>query len=350
VIEARYLVFPALLAASYLGTRLLVPLNIRFSLQHKIMATPNERSIHNEPLPTAGGLSLGLVLVMFQLIIGWLTLQQGYGGYLLSLGGISLVIMAVGLYDDRWHSRVRYKLLGQIMVALLMYYAGYRVSYLTNPVGADLMLGWLSLPVTIIWFLLTMNAINLIDGLDGLAAGITCIVSLVLAVIGFISNNPLVLVLTAILLGGNLAFLKYNFYPARIFMGDTGSLLLGLNIAAVSTAGNTTFKGITTMTLMVPVIAMAIPLLDTGLAVIRRTIRGGSIFKADKAHLHHYLLRLGFSQSSIALITYFITALFGLAAIGFYFSSNKILFSLVVLLMVVLIITVYYLIHRGRKA
>jgi UDP-GlcNAc:undecaprenyl-phosphate GlcNAc-1-phosphate transferase len=335
-------------AAAYLGTRLLLPLNIRLAVRTGIMATPNERSIHSYPTPTAGGLSFGLVMIALQLILGIMNHHNIYGGSLVKLGGISILLLLFGLIDDKYQSRARYKLLWQILVTVLMFYAGYKVTYLTNPLGSHIFLGWISLPLTIFWFLLTMNAINLIDGLDGLASGITCIVSIVLAIVGLMGNNPLVLLLTMMLLGSNLAFLKYNFFPAKIFMGDTGSLILGLNIAAISTAGNTTFKGITTMTLMVPVIVMAIPLIDTVLAVFRR-IGKGSIFRADKAHLHHYLLKLGLSQPAIALLTYFITCLFGLAAIGFSFSSNKILFSLLVALMSTLIIVVYIIIHRGQK-
>jgi len=336
------------LAAAYLGTRLLLPLNIRLAIRTGIMATPNERSIHTYPTPTAGGLSFGLVMIVLQLILGIINWNNGYGSSLVKLGGISVLLLLFGLIDDKYQSRARYKLLWQILITVLMFYSGYRVTFLTNPLGSHFSLGWSSLPVTIFWFLLTMNAINLIDGLDGLASGITCIVSVVLAIIGVMGKNPLVLTLTMLLLGSNLAFLKYNFYPAKIFMGDTGSLIIGLNIAAISTAGNTTFKGITTMTLMVPVIVMAIPLIDTILAVFRR-IGKGSIFRADKAHLHHYLLKLGLSQPAIALLTYFITGLFGMAAIGFSFSSHKILFSLLVALMSILIITVYIVIHRGQK-
>jgi len=346
--SAIILQFALLMAAAYLGTRILVPLNINFSQKTGTMAELNDRTIHTIPVPTAGGLSFGLIIIFLQAMMGWIYIGSDFGSSLLKLSGISLLVLALGLFDDKYHSRVIFKLSGQILITLLMFYAGYRVSYLTNPLGENFALGWLSLPVTIIWFLLTMNAINLIDGLDGLASGITCIVSIVLAVIGLITGNPLIMILTAILLGSNLAFLKYNFYPAKIFMGDTGSLLLGLNIAAISTAGNTTFKGITTMTLMVPIIAMAIPIIDTVLAVFRR-IGKGNIFKADKAHLHHYLLKLGLSQKAIALISYFITFLFGLAAIGFSFSSRKVLFSLVVLLMAVLVIIVYYTIHKGQK-
>ncbi len=348
MLNASFWQFAAILAIAFVFTWLLVPQSIRFSQKNNIMAAPNLRSIHTIPVPTAGGLSFGLVIIQMQMTLGWLNINNEFGISLIKLGAISLLVLALGLFDDKYHSRVRYKLLGQILIALLMFYAGYRVTYLTNPLGSHFQLGWVSLPITVLWFLMTMNAINLIDGSDGLAAGITCIVSIVLAISGMLSHNPLVLALTAILLGTNLAFLRYNFYPAKIFMGDTGSLLIGLNIAAISTAGNTTFKGITTMTMMVPVIALAIPFIDTVLAIFRR-IGKGSIFRADKAHLHHYLLKLGLSQTTIALITYFITCLFGLAAIGFSFSSKKVLFSLVVFLMAVLIMLAYYIIHRGQK-
>ncbi len=341
--------FIGILVLAWLAVHLLVPVNIRISRRLNILANPNERTIHQVPMPTAGGLSFGVVLIIIQFGLGIIFRHEWYGRSLITLALVSLLLLCIGLVDDIRKARARYKLLGEILVTLLMFFAGYKVGYLTNPLGDNFMLGWTSLPITLIWYLLIMNAINLIDGLDGLAAGITCIVSLVLAVIGFISKNPLVLILTALLLGTNLAFLKYNFYPAKIFMGDTGSLLIGLNLAAISTAGNPAFKGITTMTLMVPVIALAIPILDTGLAVFRRAVTGSSIIRADKRHLHHYLLKLGLSQTTIALLTYFVTALFGLAAIGFSFSSTKILFSLLVLLMAVLIILAYYLIHRGQK-
>ena len=336
------------LVVAYLATRVLVPINIRLSKRFDMIAIPNERSIHTVPTPTAGGLSFGLVIIILQLALGVLYLHNGFGSSLIKLGGISILLMLFGLIDDKYQSRVRFKLIWQIIIAALMYFAGYKVAFLTNPVGNHFFLGWMSFPLTVFWFLLTMNAINLIDGLDGLASGITCIVSIVLAVVGFKSQNSLVLFLSVLLFSTNIAFLKYNFFPAKIFMGDTGSLIIGLNIAAISTASSSTFKGITTMTLMVPVIVMAIPIIDTVLAVFRR-LGKGSIFKADKAHLHHYMLQLGLSQKSIALIIYFVTFLFGLAAIGFSFSSQKILFSILVILMSVLIISTYIFIHRGQK-
>lgn len=343
-----FLRFTLAFITAFLGTLILLPHNIRFSKKAGIIATPNERSIHTIPVPSAGGLSFGLVIIIAQFILGIIYWDMGYGAALVKLAGISVLLVIMGLIDDKYQSKARYKIIWQILIALLMFFAGYRVTYLTNPLGANIQLSWLSLPITVFWFLLTMNAINLIDGLDGLAAGITCIVSTVLAIVGIITMNPVVVFLALLLLGSNLAFLKYNFYPARIFMGDTGSLIIGLNIAAISTTGIPSFKGITTMTLMVPVIVMAIPIIDTILAVFRR-IGKGNIFRADKAHLHHYLLELGLSQKTIAWITYFITFLFGLAAIGFSFTSQKVLFSLLVALMSMLIIIVYIIIHKGQK-
>jgi UDP-GlcNAc:undecaprenyl-phosphate GlcNAc-1-phosphate transferase len=336
------------LVITYLATLLLVPLNIKFSHRYRFLAEPNARSIHSAPIPTAGGFSFGLVAIFMQGCLGLLNLNSVYGIYLLKLSGISILLLLFGLVDDRFTSRARYKLLWQIIIALLMYYAGYRVSYLTNPLGDQFLLGWTSLPITVFWFLLVMNAINLIDGMDGLAAGITCIVSLVLVTLGLISQNNLVILLALILFATNLAFLKYNFFPAKIFMGDTGSLIIGLNIAAISTAGSMSFKGITTITLMVPMTVIALPIIDTVLAFFRR-VGKGSIFKADKAHLHHYLLELGWSQKTIAIVSYLFTFLFGLAGIGFSFTSYKVVFSILVGLMTVFIILAYIAMHKGRK-
>jgi len=337
------------LVIAFFGTRWLTPLNIRLAGRYNLLAQPNDRSIHTYPTPTAGGITFGILGIILQLGIGLMNYRQSYGIYLIRLGLISIPLLLFGILDDRYQSRARYKLLWQVITALLMFWAGYRVTYLTNPVGDNFPLGWMSLPMTIFWFVLMMNAINLIDGLDGLASGITCIVSVVLATIALREGNVLAVILAGILFGSNLAFLKYNFSPATIFMGDTGSLIIGLNLAAISTAGNASYKGLTAMTLMVPFIALAIPLLDTALAFFRR-IGTGSIFRADKAHIHHYLLALGLSQKTIALITYFVTSLFGLAALGFSFSPHKVVFSTLVVLMAVLIILAYFIMHKGRKS
>ena len=232
-------------------------------------------------------------------------------------------------------------------IALVMYLIGFRVNFLTNPFGHDLMLGGMSLPLTVLWFLMMMNAINLIDGLDGLATGIAAIVSAVLLVVGLKHANMLVILLSSMLLSGTLAFLFYNFNPAKIFLGDTGALYIGFIIAAISTAGNQQFKGITSITLMIPLTVMAVPILDVGLAIFRR-ISLGNIFTPDKNHIHHLMLELGLSQKTVAIIVYIVTLLFGLIAIGFSFSSKKIVFSVLMLISALAVVGGYVVMARRR--
>jgi len=334
--------------AIYLLTHLLVPINIRFSRKLKIVALPSERRIHKGNIPEAGGLSFALPILIAQSTFALFTKDLQVGHMLLQLSGVGFLALLLGMWDDRYESRARYKLIWQTALALIMYFIGYRVLYLTNPLGQDFILGWLSFPVTVIWYLVVLNAINLIDGMDGLASGITIIVCIVLLVVGIKAQNNLVTVISAFLLAGNLAFLRYNFFPARIFLGETGAMFIALNIAAISTAGSSQFKGITSMTLMIPLSVLAVPLLDVVLAIFRR-IKVGSIFKADKAHIHHTMLAFGFSQKTISIIVYIITTLFGLIAIGFSLSSKKLLFSVLLGLLAMMVIIAYLVMRQEQN-
>jgi len=332
----------------FVATYLVVPLNIRFSRKYGFVALPSERRIHSVSHPEAGGLSFGLFIIIGQLVMGLLYRYQYAGISLLRLCLVGILAILLGLIDDKYESRARYKLLWQIALGLMMYFFGYRVNILTNLVGDHFVLGWLSLPATVFWYVMVINAINLIDGLDGLACGITIIVSTVLMIIGLIENNILTVVISAFLLTGNLAFLRYNFYPARIFMGDTGSLFIGLNLAAISTAGTAQYKGITSMTLIVPLGVMAIPIIDVWLAVVRR-IGTGNIFKGDKAHIHHIMMGFGLSQKSISIIVYIVTILFGLIAIGFSLSSKKIVFALLLIFLALMVVAAYLIMRQEQK-
>ncbi len=236
-----------------IGTYLLVPLNIRLSNRWGMIALPNERKIHLLARPEAGGLSFAILIVIAQAVVGFLHSSEFIGQALLKLSAIGIVAIILGLIDDKYEIRARYKFLGQIGLGITMYLIGYRVNYLTNPLGEHFILGFLSFPMTVIWYLVMINAINLIDGIDGLACGITIIVSAILMVVGIRENNMLAITLSSLLMAGNLGFIRYNFFPAKIFMGDTGSLFIGLNIAAIATAGSSQYKGITTMTLMIPI-------------------------------------------------------------------------------------------------
>lgn len=329
-------------------TNVLMPLNMLFSRRMKILALPNERRIHKNAVPEAGGLSFALPVLLMLLAFSFTKADPGMGRMLRQLAGVGLLAVLFGLWDDRYESKPHYKLFWQILLASLMYAIGYRVLYLTNPLGESFILGRLAYPATVLWYLIVLNAINLIDGMDGLASGITAIVSAVLLVVGCREGNILVISISAMLLAGCLAFLRYNFYPARIFMGETGAMFIGLNIAAISTAGSSQFKGITSMTLMIPLTALAIPLIDVVLAVFRR-IWGGHIFRADKAHIHHTMLDFGFSQRTISIIVYIVTLLFGLIAIGFSFSSKKILFSVLLGLLSLMVVIAYLFMRQERN-
>ncbi|HNX37742.1 MAG TPA: MraY family glycosyltransferase [Candidatus Cloacimonadota bacterium] len=328
-------------------TLLLLPTNIRISNKLKLVALPDDRRVHKKVIPEAGGLSFGLTIVFMQ-IIGGIWFYPAGRGMMFGLAGAGLLALLLGAYDDRFEAKPFPKLIGYLALGLIMYWLGFRVDSLTNPMGGDFQLGWFAFPMTIIWYLAVINAINLIDGIDGLAAGITVIVSGVLIVVGAKDGNYPVVWLSALLLTGNLAFLKYNFHPASIFMGDTGATFIGLNLAAISTAGAAQFKGITSLTLIIPMSVLALPLLDVVLAVFRR-LRLGKIFTADRAHIHHMMLGLGLSQRTIAIIVYIVTLLFGMIAIGFSFSGKRVLFLVLLGLLSLMVILAYILMRQEQK-
>lgn len=344
--------FLAIALFSYIGTYLLVPWNIRFSNKLRLLDKPTNRGIHSHSIPLAGGLSFGSIIISAQLICYLVSLfgfytPVAYDRFLkLALGGFLILIL--GLLDDERKFTAKYKLLFQILIACLMYFLNFKIALLTNPFGNALSLEWFSFPITVIWYVLIINAFNLIDGLDGLASGIATITTLILFVVGIISHNIFVTVSSILIFGANLAFLKYNFYPARIFMGDTGSLFLGFNIASITIAGTEQYKGITSITLIIPLIVLVIPLADTLLAVVRRVKKKVTIFDADKEHIHHKLLDYGLSQKTIALISYFITFLFGLIALGFSLSSEKIVMIIFIFIAFILLAILYFIFLRGN--
>lgn len=341
-----YILFASLFI--FFATYILVPLNRKFSIRHGIIAFPSERRIHKENTPEAGGLSFGLPIVFVQFATALIFKEYTFSRYLFELSGVGILAMTFGIIDDRFESPAKHKIIWQILLGIVMYLIGYRVAFLTNPLGEHFTLGWLSFPITVLWYVIVINAINFIDGMDGFATGISSIVALVLLVVGIMQKNYLVIILSGFLLSGTLAFLRFNFHPASIFLGETGTQFIALNIAAISTAGSAQFKGITSMTMMIPLAALAIPILDTVLAVARRVLSGKNFYKADKAHIHHTMLDFGFSARKSALIAYFVTLLFGLIAIGFSFTDKKVLFSLLMALLALVVILAYILMRMER--
>ncbi|MBC8313421.1 MAG: undecaprenyl/decaprenyl-phosphate alpha-N-acetylglucosaminyl 1-phosphate transferase [Candidatus Cloacimonetes bacterium] len=330
---------------SFLTTYLIVPLNCKLSTKLGIIDIPRKRSIHKIAIPKSGGLSLliGLFLSQFLfLVLGKQSFSLLFVG--LIIGGFLIFIL--GILDDYFDIRAWIKIFIEIIIVLVIISFGFKINLITNPFGASISIGIFSIPTTIIWFLLVMNAINLIDGLDGLATGIVAIVFLIIGISSSVTSNEFVAYFSFALLGGCLAFLKFNFHPAKIFLGDAGSLFLGFNIAALSVAGNAQYKGTTAMTMLIPMIVLSLPLIDTFLTFFRRLKRPKNLFQADKNHLHHKMLELGFSYKTVVLIGYFLTGLFGLIALGFLLVDKRILLILIMFFVIILLFIFWAIIRK----
>lgn len=225
----------------------------------------------------------------------------------------SLLIAAVGFWDDGANLKPWQKLLGQVAAAALLVAGGTRIEFVTNPLGGMVYIGWWGIPLTIFWVTALTNGMNFIDGLDGLTAGISAIAAVPLLIIAGQRGHDDVVLLTVCLLGVALGFLRYNFHPARVFMGDAGAMFLGFMLGAISVEG--ALKGAATMTLSIPLLTFGLPLFDTVCAVIRRRWNGRPIYEADAGHVHHRLLQLGFSHRRAVVFLYFVSALLGAVAL-----------------------------------
>lgn len=270
-------------------------------------------------VPRLGGLAMFAVSLMsLGLLLAWdndvarrLTLKPLEG---LGLIAALLLVFALGLYDDLHGARPWQKLAVQAVAGIVLFAAGYQVSLMTNPFGGQsYALGWLSLPVTLVWLIAISNAFNLIDGLDGLAAGVGFFSTLALFLLAVISQNGFVAAITAIMAGSLLGFLPNNFAPARIYLGDAGSMTVGLALAAL--AVHSSQKGPVIITLAIPMMVFGLPLLDAGVTTVRRFLSGHPIFHRDEEHLHHRLLKTGFTHRAAVVALYGVAGFFALSSL-----------------------------------
>ena len=300
------------------------------------MDAPNARKVHKKPIPRIGGLGIYagfMAAIIFTLPKYGLDAEMFKETCGLIFSGT--LIVALGLVDDYKNLPAKLKLLGQIgAAAVLVLLFDVRINFVTDPFGDYLYLDNFAIPVTMFWLVGLTNTVNLIDGLDGLAAGVAAIASFTILLIALEQNFILVAVLTAALAGAAVGFLKYNFNPAKIFMGDTGSMFLGFMLAGISVTG--AVKSVAAIALIVPIFALGLPILDTAFAIVRRVRGGVPIFKPDKGHLHHRLLNAGFTQRQAVLLMYIVSALFGLSAIALTAVSSQI--AVLILLFVVAVI------------
>ncbi|MCB1043898.1 MAG: undecaprenyl/decaprenyl-phosphate alpha-N-acetylglucosaminyl 1-phosphate transferase [Acidobacteria bacterium] len=296
-------------------TLLLVPPVKQLAQVAGVLDEPNERKVHQNVVPRLGGLAIFFgVLVTFAIYFSDL---QKFKGIFTGM----VIIVIVGLIDDTLGLQPRLKLLGQIVAALAaIVVSDINIDFLGGVLGSHLDLGLLSVPLTLFWIVGITNAINLSDGLDGLASGISLIA---FACFGFLAYQRDDMVLFAVclaLIGSILGFLKYNTHPAEIFMGDTGSLFLGYSLGTLSLVGN--FKSLTTVTLITPVLVLLVPITDTLWAIIRRLKEGRSPFSADKMHFHHRLMSYGMNHTESVSVIYFISAVLSICTVALANSSS----------------------------
>lgn len=299
-----------LMAVALAVSLITTPLARKVAIRFKIYALQNHRTVHTELVPKMGGVSVYTAFVMGLVVCS-------YWGHAipetvaLLLGGT--IVLLVGLTDDVFNLTCSRKLLGQLSAAMVAVVLEYRIEMVQIPLLGVIDLGPMAVPVSVLWVIGITNALNLLDGLDGLAVGFSIIISLFLLMAGSLTHNPMLATVCLILVGACLGFLRYNYIPASIFMGDSGSLFLGLVLACLSIKMFTPVGG---PTHVAPLLALFwIPIADTSLSVWRRMKSGRHPFLADKKHIHHRLLEKGLTQNSAVGLIYAITAASGLFAL-----------------------------------
>ncbi|HHU83283.1 MAG TPA: undecaprenyl/decaprenyl-phosphate alpha-N-acetylglucosaminyl 1-phosphate transferase [Firmicutes bacterium] len=327
-----------LIGAGFVGVFAGTPVWIRLGRRWGLLDLPGARKIHPEPLPFTGGLAVSSGFFLVLLVLGGPAFP-----HLRAILTGSLLILALGYLDDRYDLSPWVKLAGQAGIALLAAGMGLRIHYLTNPFGDMIALGWAGYPLTILWLLATVNMINLIDGLDGLAAGICLLAAASLFAIGLSLNQTAAAFLCALLIGAMAGFLPYNFPPARVFLGNSGAYFLGYLLGAISITG--ALKLPTILALAVPVFALGVPFLDALWAIWRRWRRGEPVTLGDRAHLHHLLVLSGVGEREAVLLLYGLSLFLG--AGSFFLSRVPVLFGMILIL--VGIVVLFFSLHGLKR-
>lgn len=292
-----------LLLPTFLSFVLTIPVK-KLAILVKAIDLPNPRKVHNRPIPRMGGVSIGATFICCLLLIK--AAPSWKEEFIIS----SMFIIALGIIDDIKGVPALVKLILEISIsAFFIATTGIQINYITNPFGGYIYLNFLSVPISIIWICIVINAINLIDGLDGLAAGLTSITAFTLGLIFTFMGNYHLTLMAWFLCASTIGFLGFNFYPAKIFMGDTGSLFLGYTLGILSMIG---FAKSATATMLLP---LSIPLFDVAWTIIRRLKSNTALFAPDKKHIHHQLLTKGFTHRETVLLMYLIQLIISLEAL-----------------------------------
>ena len=324
---------------------LFMPVIKKIAVYIEALDIPDKRKVHKNPIPRLGGLGIYAGFLLGYMLFGHQSIQMNS----VLIGGVIIII--TGMIDDIKPIPAKYKFLGQAAAAAIIPLYGGIVLKDVSFFGIYIDFGILSYPITIFFILGVINCMNLIDGLDGLAGGIGSIYFLTIGIISLVLHNTSGLdsVLTFIMLGSTLGFLFHNFNPASIFMGDSGSMFLGYMIAVIALLG---YKNVTFTSVIVPIFLLAIPILDTFFAILRRFINHKPISMPDKNHLHHQFLKKNFSQRRTVLTIYFIDLLFAISSILYVlgdFVQGLFVYTILFIIVLVLILTTDIIFDRKNR-
>lgn len=305
---------------SYLLGVFIVPLVIAYSKKQGLIDEPNERKIHKKPISRLGGIAIWSSTMLTFLFLVFLSYYP-YGSLLSGILLGSSLMFLLGLVDDIYTLNAKFKLVIQIAIATLVYLLGVKIDTIINPFGGVIQLGHFSYIITMLWIVGISNAVNFIDGVDGLAGSVITVNSITLGIIAvaMVPPNSISALIAFILAGSMLAFLTYNFNPAKIFMGDSGALFSGFLLATLSITG---VMKAAALAIILPFVVLAVPIIDITYSSLRRISKGKSPFVADAEHIHHKLLKAGFTQNmTVAILTSI--AIVGGAIASFFVGSIK---------------------------
>ncbi len=341
--DASHVALPLIVAAGVAAAA--TPLAARLAIALGIVDRPAERKVNvRHGIPLLGGMAVALGCLAGLLTFDSLGVEElRIDSRIIAFGVGSLSLIILGAWDDRFDLNAWQKLPVQVFAAGVAISAGFTIDFFSNPITLTtyVLPWWISWPVTLFWIVAVTNAMNLIDGLDGLSAGTGAIISVTLAVICWQADQLIGVMIGVAMFGALAGFLPFNFPPARIFLGDAGALFIGYALALISTQG---YRKAALLTFIVPLLALAVPLLDTLLSIIRRLRMGKGIFDADRMHMHHRLLEKEGSQRRAVLWLYFQTACFSVIAVSFAQLGG---YSAFAFLVAVVILTVRLLRNLG---
>lgn len=322
-----------MVVTTFLFVAFIMPAFKKLAFQINAVDVPRTRHIHNKVMPKLGGLGIFCGFLLGYMLFGEESSQMNS----ILIG--SFIIIITGIIDDIAELKPLYKIIGQFLAACVITFYGQILLTNLSFFGINIEFGILAYPITLIFILGCVNCMNLIDGLDGLSGGISSIYFLTIGlIIALQGGRGLEFILSFVMLGSTLGFLVHNFHPASIFAGDTGSMFMGFIISVIALLG---FKNVTLTSLVIPLLVLAIPIFDTVCAIIRRTLKGESITKADKFHIHHQFLNRNFTQTQTVLIIYGIDILFALASIVYVLKNQYLGYLIYGILLILTILFVW---------